>query len=243
MHTHPPHLVFEVDFMLTSRFLLARVPLPVDSWGEKTSVQLVLVSPGRLKCNGWWDVQNPAKQRAETTAVMLASCVQMTPYISTKAYVVYCTSVQQASFYYPTVLPPGKGTIINSAQSHAHLQQLILRQRAELLTQGNTEWLTFSCQLKQSYWWGIEWFKRKMGCWKTVPHSPFPLLCLWLLDQTVWLLHGSHGFLDIRVCACVCVAYSLLSPWVRPGHRHTTHSDSGSIILTARLQKLTHCKL
>lgn len=105
-------------FYADQRFLLARVPLPVDSWGEKTSVQLVLVSPGRLKCNGWWDVQNPAKQRAETTAVMLASC----------------TSVQQASFYYPTVLPPGKGTIINSAQSHAHLQQLILRQRAELLT-------------------------------------------------------------------------------------------------------------
>lgn len=121
-------------FYADQRFLLARVPLPVDSWGEKTSVQLVLVSPGRLKCNGWWDVQNPAKQRAETTAVMLASCVQITPYISTKAYVVYCTSVQQASFYYPTVLPPGKGTIINSAQSHAHLQQLILRQRAVLLT-------------------------------------------------------------------------------------------------------------
>lgn len=58
------------------------------------------------------------------------SCVEISPYISTKASVVHCPSVQQASSLLAHCTAPGKVTVINSTPSYAHLQQLVLRQWA-----------------------------------------------------------------------------------------------------------------
>jgi len=76
---------------------------------------------------------NPGKQRAGAVTFLPSCHVEMISYISTKAYVIHCSSVQKASFIssLPCCTAPGKSTVIKSAQSLAHLQQLIWRQRAQ----------------------------------------------------------------------------------------------------------------
>lgn len=51
-HTFTPLRVFEVYFVLISGFLTAPVLSLEDSWAEKTRLQRVLVSPGRVKFEG-----------------------------------------------------------------------------------------------------------------------------------------------------------------------------------------------
>lgn len=133
---------------------------------------------------------------------------------------VHCSSVQQASSYYPLPKPQtalGKGTDFKSAQSLAHLQQLILRQRAQHCTLRNADSLTFACQLNQLLMGQWPRFKRGIkkgaadsGC--LIPH--FLLLCFWLFDavsNSLIVLTNPNNVMPVwPTASCLC-GYSLVA--------------------------------
>lgn len=153
---------------------------------------------------------------------------------------VHCSSVQQASSYYPpqTQTALGKGTDFRSAQSLAHLQQLILRQRAQHCTLCNADSLTFACQPNQLLMGQRAQFKRGIkkgaadsGC--LIPH--FVLLCFWLFDarsNSLIVLTNPNpraSLMPVWPTASRLCGYSLVAE----------HVDLRSTVLAARFPFLT----
>lgn len=114
--------------------------------------------------------------------------VEISPYISTKGL---CGTLLFCAAGIVLLLPPqpqtalGKGTDFKSAQSLAHLQQLILRQRAQHCTLRNADSLTFACQRNRLLMG--QWVRFKRGIKKGAADSGclisrFLLLCFWLFD-------------------------------------------------------------
>lgn len=152
---------------------------------------------------------------------------------------VHCSSVQQASSYYPTAPPRGRAQLSSITCTPATTNFKTKSWALYLIQHWLVNiWLPAESELLMGYWM---WFKRKR-----IKERLLEKFALALISLTVLLFDAGSNSLIVAWFSlplwCKCVAYSVLSPRLRPGHRRTQHSDLGSIILAARLPELTDCK-